>query len=399
MPLRTVLLRVMLWSLALAALTGVVSVLTRSGSFAWRVVGTGITTAVACALLLPASAAIDRVKTRQAGLLGMAGVVVEFLLALTLIWEAPRSLWGISCEDEIALTMVFSGLAVLVLMSLLMLLRESYGAVAARVGIGVALAAYAGYLVAIWLPRQGRYGPEEDWMESATAVVLLGGLAVLAMVGLGTADRRPWRWAGILASIVACAMWLLDIWIGSGSDLGHVLFCAFLSLAVVVAHANLCCFCTLAPGHRWVRAGTIVAAGLTAGLIVAMVIDDRFFGVRPGFHVLGRFSAAGGIMAGCGTLALLVLARLTRRVEYEPALPELTEITVVCPRCREKQLISLGDSACTTCRLRISVRIEDPRCPQCDYLLYGLTADRCPECGTVIGDAPGSRGTPSSNPV
>ncbi len=398
MPLRTVLLRVMLWSLALAALTGVVSVLTQSGSFAWRVVGTGITTAVACALLLPASAAIDRVKTRQAGLLGMAGVVVEFLLALTLIWEAPRSLWGISWEEEIALTMVFSGLAVLVLMSLLTLLRESYGAVAARVGIGVALVAYAGYLVAIWLPGRS-WDNNDNWWETAGVVTLLGGLAVLAMVGLGTGDGRPWRWAGIIASIAASAMWLFDIWIGSGSDLGYVLFCAFLSLAVVVAHADLCCLCTLAPGHHWVRAGTIVAAVLTGGLIVAMVIDDRFFGVRPGFHVLGRFAAAGGILAGCGTLAMLVLARLTRRVEYEPVLPELTEITVVCPRCRKKQLISLGDSACTACRLRISVRIEDPRCPQCDYLLYGLTADRCPECGTVIGDDPASLGAPPSDPV
>jgi len=77
MPLRTVLLRVMLWSLALAALTGVVSVLTQTGIFAWRVVGTGMTTAVACAMMLPACAAVDRVKTRQAGRLGMVGVIGE----------------------------------------------------------------------------------------------------------------------------------------------------------------------------------------------------------------------------------------------------------------------------------------------------------------------------------
>ena len=90
MPLRKVLLRIMLWSLAFAAVTGVVAVLTQGGTLLWRLIGTGITTAVACGLLLPASALIDREKTRSGGLLGMAAVIVEFLMALSLIWEAPQ---------------------------------------------------------------------------------------------------------------------------------------------------------------------------------------------------------------------------------------------------------------------------------------------------------------------
>ena len=48
MPLRKVLLRIMLWSLAFAAVTGVVAVLTQGGTLLWRLIGTGITTAVAC---------------------------------------------------------------------------------------------------------------------------------------------------------------------------------------------------------------------------------------------------------------------------------------------------------------------------------------------------------------
>src|SRR3990172_5249108 len=87
MPTRAVLLRLMLWSLGLAAATGVLAVLFQGGDLVWRVVGTGIATAAACGLLIPTSVLIDRERTRAGGLLGMAVVILEFLLALGLIWE------------------------------------------------------------------------------------------------------------------------------------------------------------------------------------------------------------------------------------------------------------------------------------------------------------------------
>ena len=59
-------------------------------------------------------------------------------------------------------------------------------------------------------------------------------MAVLGLISLGSESRRYWRWLGIAGSIVACVMWLIDIWIGAGSDLGTVIFCVLLSLAAVV---------------------------------------------------------------------------------------------------------------------------------------------------------------------
>ncbi len=60
---------------------------------------------------------------------------------------------------------------------------------------------------------------------------------------------------------------------------------------------------------------------------------------------------------------------------------------------RRKQTIELGGSACKACGLRIEVRAEEPRCRQCGYLLYRLTSDTCPECGTPIHrDAPATTG-------
>jgi len=380
MPLRNVFLRVMLWSLGFAAATGALAVLFR-GQLVWRVVGTGLITALAAGLMMPASALVDREKSRAAGLLGMAGVIVEFILALILIWNVPRHLFGVRIEDELAQTLVVFGLAALLIMALLRLLHVPKGVVAARVGTVVTLATSFLYLITIWTPR--RYH-QDEWAQTGSAVLLFGTLSAVSLVGLGAGDRRHWRWGGIAAGIIACIMWLTQIWTGRETDVGTVVFTVLVSLAAVAPHANICILCPLKPGQRWVRRSAIAAAVLTAFALNLIVIDNKLLDVGVPDDVLGRFAAAAGIVAGCATLALFVLARLNRKVDYEPLSSDQIEMIVVCPRCRKKQLIRPGDSACAECRLRISIRIEEPRCPQCNYLLYRLTSDRCPECGTAI---------------
>ncbi len=131
--------------------------------------------------------------------------------------------------------------------------------------------------------------------------------------------------------------------------------------------------------------GTVVAGILTAGLVDLMIASDRLLHLgRYETSILWRGIGASGILAGCGTLALVVLAVLNRQIDYEPGSKEMLSLFLACPRCGKKQNLAIGESSCVACDLRISTRIEEPRCRKCGYLLYKLTSDRCPECGEAL---------------
>ena len=56
----------------------------------------------------------------------------------------------------------------------------------------------------------------------------------------------------------------------------------------------------------------------------------------------------------------------------------------ICPRCKSKQHFPVNGTTCSACHLRVDIRIEEPRCVKCNYLLYMLKSPNCPECGTPI---------------
>ncbi len=374
----------MLWSLGFAALTGVGAILLQGGDLTWRVVGTGLITAAAAGLLMACSKMIDREKTRSAGLLGMCGVVAEFVMALLMIWRVIVELFGVSVEERVGLTMLFVGLCLPVAAALLGKMAEARTRHLVRVGAVLCAIVLALLLIGAWNPmRWPQYG--EDWWQSAGAVSIYGLLALLCLVDAGTPQWRRWRWIGVATAGVAATMWLYDIWIGPGSDPGFVIFVTLTCTAAVIGHASLASLSPLVAGQRWVLWGTVAAAALTAGLVDLAVVDDRLLHLGWGEgSFLWRGIGASGILAGCGTLALVVLAVLNRQIDYEPGSKEMLSLFLACPRCGKKQNVAIGEASCVACDLRISTRIEEPRCSTCGYLLYQLTSDRCPECGALV---------------
>lgn len=386
MPLRKILLRLMLLSLALSAVAGALAVLTSERDVVWRVVGTGIVTALAAGFLLPLSLLLDREKSRPSGLLGMAVVVLAFLLTLGLMWGVG-SIFGpgsTSAGDAMAFTLLALLFAAPPAMLFLRLVWTEQGRVAGWVGLGASTAAFVAMLVGSWLNGNFLSGSSERWWGTAAVIGLYGGLTTASAFGVG-GRWRVLRLAGVAISGCGLVIGLIGVWrdVHEGSLIAVAATCA----AVVLAHANLAMLCPLVGGQRWVRVITVGAVAVTAALIFASAWSKEHDNLD--WEIAGRGAGAAGIIAGCGSLALLILARLNRRMDSPAAPQTISRVTLVCPWCGRKQDMPLGDSNCGGCGLKFKLAVEEPRCPKCDYLLYMLKSDRCPECGTPVAGATG----------
>jgi transcription elongation factor Elf1 len=373
--LRKLILKVLLGSLALAAVAGVLAVLF-ANDVVLRVMATGFLTAGAALVMLPLSRWVDRKEKRPAGLFGLVAVVIEFILVLMLIWEMYSVLPGQRDWEQLWMTVGAVAAASVGGMLFLVAAQRPDARVAGVTGLGVTLAFFVAAVVGSWGPRQLVL---ELW-STAWTIAVFGALLAAALVGAGTGDKRHWRWFGVAASAVAAYLLIVETWTRTGD---WETFSLFAAASLYVAYANLIMRVPLKPRQRWLLVASLVAGAATAVLseLIVFGLDD---------DIVTRSTAAVAILASCGTMAMGVLARLNRRVDYEPLSREMLHITLVCPNCRKKQSVELGGAACKSCGLRIEVRIEEPRCTECDYLLYMLTSDQCPECGAPIRSQPAS---------
>ncbi len=192
----------------------------------------------------------------------------------------------------------------------------------------------------------------ERWQSVGLSLAVFAALAVVCLIGSGT-DRRHWRWLGVVAAAAAFAISAYAILFNIHE--ASAAFVCVVSVAAVVAHANAVAHCPLKPAQRWLLWGTIGAGIATGGFVDLARITSPWHE-----EMLQRLAGAMAIIAGCETLALLVLARLNQRIVPACAsLADLREITLTCPRCRARQTIAIGSGNCTACGLSIQVRVQE----------------------------------------
>ena len=380
MPTRSILLRILFISLALAAFFGAVGIMFSSYEGLWRIAGTSIATAVAALFLLPVGMMLEKASTRAAANAGAALIVVEYLLALLAIWE-----WW---DDDLRLWCTFAILAAcgLPAIAFVRMIHWRVTRLAGIAGLTFATVVLFMTLLEIWFKYSWETG------ELAAYVVPYGLLIVVCLIGVGT-DRQFWRLLGVAAAGLAYGIVAYARIHHLHGDATFLIYIT--ALAAVIAHANVMLTVPLRPNQSWLRWATILAGVATAVFTCITAAGEQHL-QDDAVELPRRLAGACGVVAGCGTLAMGVLARMNRRYLQAGSTPvtDLRDITLICPLCGRKQTIPLNaPSRCGGCNVQLQVRVEEPRCAVCGYSLMMLTSGVCPECGTP---APPAASRPSA---
>lgn len=186
-------------------------------------------------------------------------------------------------------------------------------------------------------------------------VVSIGGLA-LYTAAIWAPSNRTQDW-------VFNVMWLTAIW------------------AVALPHLGLLALTRFEGAWRGGRIGALVTVlGLAVSLSVHVFLHN---------NAHWQLTAVLGILAGLATIGLPIAQKLYGLSRQPPGLESTpAEVWLRCPRCEKEQTVSAGKAKCSGCGLRIELKVEEPRCVGCGYLLYKLASPQCPECGRGVPGVP-----------
>lgn len=218
--------------------------------------------------------------------------------------------------------------------------------------------------------------------EGIITTIALIGAFLLAMPSASLLDSDHPRGVpllGLLSCVVAFVMCMACIWtrpypsedLGRATGIVGIIAFTFAQMALLIRVAGRAASPILfrvAVGFAWLLAAL-------ASVAIAWEID-----IEPYFRWLG----AVGVVDASATLALLIVAKLHQSRQPERLETAVARAELRCPRCTMLQTLDAGPARCSVCGLKIRIDIEEPRCVQCNYLLWQLPDRRCPECGTTF---------------
>ena len=243
-----------------------------------------------------------------------------------------------------------------------------------RIGLVLFALNFCFFIAVIWLT----IGGDTIIRETLTTLVLIGYYA-LALPPAALREQRRWlgaAYAGLAASVIGFGMVVLAIWASEVTSDTYVRATGSLAIiAGALAHTCLLGRIQIEPKFSWIVLGTLACLWLVAVLLCYLILTNYLD------DFLVRATTAAGVMAGCGTLTLVILVSLKRVKKIERLESSARSIELACPRCARRQSLPVGDTKCEECGLKIRIEIEEPRCAQCGYLLWQLPERRCPECG------------------
>jgi hypothetical protein len=218
--LRKFLLRVMIWSLAVAAVLGAIAILTNGSDIVWRIAGTTGLTAACAAAMMATSLLLDKENGRTSGLVGMAAILVVAMFSLLLIWDLEMLIPTRRPAETIGLTIVFIIICALPAMAFLRGRNTPATRLASNAGGALSAITFGLLMIPSWfIHERVRLGSDGDWFATGTATGLLGLLAIACLVSIDTEWRAgiptlmtAVRFAGLAAAVLAWGIALYGIW-------------------------------------------------------------------------------------------------------------------------------------------------------------------------------------------
>lgn len=249
----------------------------------------------------------------------------------------------------------------------------------------VGLAMLAG-MIAILLPE--KYIRD----EIIPTILLIGTYALGGLIVVAISRKMKWTSRIAVGSLlISLVVFLILIWFersmrGNSEETVFKIGFVFLIAGCVSIHRLLIC-----PLRSCITVAVIckhaslISGVLTGGLIAAVIVSEGFwFWDDLAVRLIGMgLLATAGTSIGTGAIAIFG----PKPEDEDPGLIDSAlPVSMTCPRCHSAVEVQTNrDARCPSCRLKIRVEVEEPRC-SCGYQLYKLDSDTCPECGKGIDE-------------
>lgn len=375
-------MRVMLIGLGGIGAVGVLAMFFPDSGITGRLLGTAILSSIAIGIVMAATKQLDNERKRDGALLAMGVTIASFGLSMLGIWSG---LFGFSDEWKVISTaMVLAGCGLAAVPAVVLYKTES-GKWSGVTGVVCSLAAFVMFALAIWDVNFGTPVADEFAM-TGMAFAVCGGFAALSIYGI-TTSQGVLKWvtkAGMIVSALGFVVAMTDIWLWSNEEVA--IASQLMVVAGVLAHANMACRVRSSSTTRIVLMMTLMFSVITAGSLIMLIEQTSGF-ASSRFWYSGystRLAAGFGLLTACGTLALIVMQRMSRNVGVFLKKAEFTSMHVRCPNCAMEQDAPVGVSGCLQCGMQFGITMSKPQCAGCGYDTLGVRGDACPECGEKL---------------
>ena len=214
---------------------------------------------------------------------------------------------------------------------------------------GLVLAALIGIYVLLF----GTFGPTEERILLTTL-----GISYFSVTSLACAAVYEKKRQGLLAlpglalSVIGLALFLPGMWADWLEIDAYGKTTAIIAIfSFSFAHACLLSFVTLQRHLAWVYYAAVGSILTLAAIVTAMILFDK------GDWLL-RLAGAVGILDGCLSLCIPILHRLGGNVSVPTTIGSYERIELICPRCGQRGVYSVGSIKCCSCSLVIDIHIE-----------------------------------------